>query len=174
MDDTIQYLQIATDIIIILLFIGLVILTFTLIKTIKMVTVKIEEMSVQVKDLKTTVNPAVDKIQEMTENINGVFSKVRDNIDVLSGVVEKVKDTTDNIIEFEQRIQSKIEPPVMDTINTISAVSTGVKTFFDTYKSRNKTKDSGRKLKREIEDLKEPVEDVNEELDKVNIKLNNY
>lgn len=89
METTIQYLQIATDIIIILLFIGLVILVFTLIKTLKYFSVKIEEMSVQVKDIKSTMNPAIDKFQDLTENVNGVFLKVRDNIDVLTTVVEK-------------------------------------------------------------------------------------
>ncbi|MBL0105949.1 MAG: DUF948 domain-containing protein [Ignavibacteria bacterium] len=172
METTIQYLQIATDIIIILLFIGLVILVFTLIKTLKYFSVKIEEMSVQVKDIKSTMNPAIDKFQDLTENVNGVFLKVRDNIDVLTTVVEKVRDTTDNIIEFEQNIQSKIEPPVMNTSNTFSAVTVGVKTFFDTYKSRKNEKISDRELKNEIEEIEQSIVDVNEELDKVNVKLN--
>ncbi len=173
MEDTIQYLQIATDIIIIILFIGLVILVFSLIKTLKFVSVKIEEMSSQIKDIKSTMNPAVEKFQDLTENVNGVFSKVRDNIDVLSTVVEKVRDTADNIIEFEQKVQNRIEPPVMDTLNTISALTIGVKTFFDTYKSRKNENYSDRELKNEISEIKESLRDANEELDKVNIKLNN-
>lgn len=172
MEATIQYLQIATDIIIILLFTGLVILVFTLIKTLKYVSAKIEEMSVQIKDIKSTMNPAIGKFQDLTENVNGVFLKVRENIDVLTTVVGKVKDTTENIIAFEQKIQNKIEPPVMDTINTFSAVTVGVKTFFDTYKSRKNEKISDKEFKNEIEDIKQSLEDANEELDKVNVKLN--
>ncbi|MBS1552846.1 MAG: DUF948 domain-containing protein [Bacteroidetes bacterium] len=173
MEDTIQYLQIATDIIIIILFIGLVILVFSLIKTLKFVSAKIEEMSSQIKDIKSTMNPAVEKFQDLTENVNGVFSKVRDNIDVLTTVVEKVRDTADNIIEFEQKVQNRIEPPVMDTLNTVSALSVGIKTFFDTYKRRKNESSSVRELKNEISEIKESLRDANEELDKVNIKLNN-
>jgi hypothetical protein len=60
----------------------------------------------------------------------------------------------------------------MNTINTFSAVTVGVKTFFDTYKSRKNEKISDRELKNEIEEIEQSIVDVNEELDKVNVKLN--
>jgi len=174
LEETIQYLQIATNIIIILLFIGLVILVFTLLKTIKKASSKIDEVSLQIKDVKSKLEPAIDKFQGLTENVNRVISKVNDNIQVLSTVVDKVKDstesivnkvqdTTDSILSFERKVRNKIEPPVMETANTISAVSVGIKTFFNTYKNRKKRMKTA--YDREIEQPKnwnESIGDIND------------
>jgi len=219
LEETIQYLQIATNIIIILLFIGLVILVFTLIKTLKKASSKIDEVSVQIKDIKGKLDPVIEKVQGLTENVNMVVSKVKDHIEpvinkvgdltdnvnnvitkvnenivVLTTVVEKVKESTDSIVSkvqdttesivskfqdstdsifaFERKVRNKIEPPVMNTANTISAVSVGIKTFFETYKNRRKNvkPSCGRDIE-ELIDMKESIGDVNKELEEVNERL---
>lgn len=173
MEETIQYLQIITGIIITILFIGLVILVFGLIKTMKSLSAKFEVLSSQMSDLKTKVDPAIVKFGDLTDNVNGVFSKINDNVEILGTVVEKVRDTADDIIKFEKKIQSQIEPPVMDTINTITAVSVGLKTFFDTFKEKSEKRKSYEYLNEKLEDTDEALEKVNEELNLINSKLNN-
>ncbi|HMS66375.1 MAG TPA: DUF948 domain-containing protein [Ignavibacteria bacterium] len=173
MEETIQYLQIITNVIIILLFIGLVVLVFGLIKTMKSVSARVGSLSGEITDIKSRLEPAIDNFSDLTKNVNGVFVKVRENVDILGTVVEKVKDTTDNIIEFEKKIQSQIEPPVFETLNTISAVSLGIKTFFDAFKSKNNTGSNEVYIHDKIEEIEDSISDVNNELDKVNMKLNN-
>ena len=173
MEETIQYLQIITGVIICLLFIGLVILVFGLIKTMKTLSAKFEVLSGQMIDLKTKVEPALLKFGDLTENVNGVFSKINDNVEILGTVVEKVRDTADNIIEFEQKIQSQIEPPVMETLNTISAVSIGLKTFFDKENKKRDKRKNDEYVKEKLEDTEEALEKVNDELNLINSKLNN-
>lgn len=172
MEETIQYLQIITNVIIILLFIGLVFLVVNLIKSVKKITSKFDEMSGHVKDIKVKLEPAIEKFQDLTENVNLVFSKVSENVDVLGTVVNKVKDTTESLLEFEDKIRRKIEPPVMETANTISAVSIGIKTFFDAYMKRKKRKDKfyDREIE-ELEELRDSIDDVNQELEDVNSRL---
>lgn len=172
MEETIQYLQIATNIIIILLFIGLVILVFNLIKSLKVVMSKFDDISGQVKSIKSKIEPAVEKIQSLTENVNSVVDKVKNNVDVLEKVVERIKDTTDSIINFEQKIQRKIEPPVTNTVNIISAISVGIKTFFERLKNNRDDKFYTADEIEEVFDLEEEtINDVNKELDEVNSKL---
>lgn len=173
MEETIQYLQIITNVIIIILFIGLVILVFGLIKAMKTISAKFEVMSSQVGDIKTKLEPAINNFNGLTENVNSVVSKVRENVDVLETVVGKVKDTTESIIDFEKKIQSQIEPPVMETINTISAVSIGIKTFMDTIKIKKDKDKKDEYINDKLAEIEETIEDVNNELDKVNLKLNN-
>lgn len=173
MEETIQYLQIITGIIISLLFIGLVILVFGLIKTMKTLSAKFEVLSGQMIDLKTKIEPALIKFGDLTENVNGVFSKINDNVEILGTVVEKVKDTADNIIEFEKKVQSQIEPPVMETLNTISAVSIGLKTFFDSFKEKREKRIIEETIREKMEEADETLGKVNDELDLINSKLNN-
>ena len=172
MEETIQYLQIATNVIIILLFIGLVILVFNLIKALKKVSSKVDDVSSQINGIKSKVEPVIDKVKDLTDNVNLVVSKVIDNVDVLSNVVNKIKDTADSIIEFEEKIRHKVETPVLETANTISAVSAGIKTFFETYKKSKKNPETA--FDREIEDyieLKDSMDEVNKELEEVNARL---
>lgn len=170
MEETIQYLQIATNIVIILLFIGLVILTFILINQAKKVSEKIEGLSSTINDIKPKVLEVVEKAGSLTDNVNKIALKVSDNISVLGTAVDKIKDTVDSVVSFEKKIQEKIEPPVMDTVNTIAAINIGVKTFFDSWKSKKKNRI------REIEDerlelIEGSLDEVNKELDEVNARL---
>lgn len=144
---------------------------FGLIKSAKKLTEKVEGFSKDFTDLKPKVIETVDKINFLSDNVNAVVTKVNENVDVLGTVVDKVKDTADNILEFEKRIQSKIEPPVMDTVNTISAVSVGVKAFFDSWKNNKSKKVYESKHNDKIEDLENSMEDMTKELEEVNARL---
>ena len=178
MEETLQITQLITNIIIILLFTGLVILIFGLIKQAKKITDKIDNFSRDLSDFKPKVSDSIDKINSLTENVNKIAIKVNDNIDVLGTVVDKVKDTAESVIAFEKKIQSTIEPPVMETLNTVTAVSAGVKTFIDSWKKNktvtikmnsNKRKESELDVK--LENIETSLEDVNKELDEVNSRL---
>ncbi|HMQ67363.1 MAG TPA: hypothetical protein PKA90_00955 [Ignavibacteria bacterium] len=138
METALQITQLLTNIVVILLFGGILAVLINLIKNLKKLNIKVESFSKDFSDVKPKLVETIEKINYLTDNFTLVVKNVNDNIEVLGTVVDKVKDTADNIIEFEQKIQNSIEPPVMDTLNTITAVSVGVKTFFDTLK-KNKT-----------------------------------
>jgi len=172
LEETIQYLQIITNIIIILLFIGLVILVFTLIKQLKKVSQKVEALALDVKEIKPKVTEAIEKIKSVADSVNQIVAKVNANIEILGTVVNRVKDTADSIIEFEQKIQNQIEPPVLNTLNSIAAVSIGIKTFFQSLKkSRDKKEIYNFEAEDKLVELEDPMDDVNKELEEVNQRL---
>lgn len=171
MEETLQITQIITNIIIILFFLSLVILVFGLIKQAKKITSKIDDFSKDFSDIKPKVVESLEKINSLSDNVNGVVLKVNDNVEVLTTVVEKVKDTAESVLEFEKKVQSSIEPPVMEALNTVTAVSVGVKTFFDSLKKNKNTKTFKPLINEKTEDLNESITDVNKELVEVNSKL---
>lgn len=171
MEEALQITQLITNIIIILLFLGLVILLFGVIKQIKKISAKIENLSKDISDVKPKVTEAIDKINSISENVNSVVKKVNDNIDILGTVVVRIKDTADSIIDFEKRIQTRIEPPVMDTLNTITAVSAGVKTFIDSWKNKSSNRTYNFDSDEKLIDIKDSIDDVNKELEEVNTRL---
>ncbi|HMS34159.1 MAG TPA: hypothetical protein PKC91_08730 [Ignavibacteria bacterium] len=175
MEETLQITQIITNIIIILFFLGLTILVFGLIKQAKKITGKIDDFSKDFSDIKPKVVESFEKINSLSDNVNGVVSKVNENVDVLGTVVEKVKDTAESVLEFEKKIQNTIEPPVMETLNTITALSAGVKTFFDSWKKNKNTKSFEPEFNENPEDLNvslnDSLIDVNKELGEVNSRL---
>jgi uncharacterized protein Yka (UPF0111/DUF47 family) len=72
-------------------------------------------------------------------------------------IVDSFKDTADSIIRFEQKAQKEIEGQLFETINLISAITKGVKTFF-TFLSSSKN-GSPRKLKSHSSSEDTPEED---------------
>ncbi|MCB0729123.1 MAG: hypothetical protein KDD00_16770 [Ignavibacteriae bacterium] len=134
METALQITQLLTNIVVILLFGGILLVLINLIKNLKKLNKKVESFSKDFSDVKPKLVDTIEKVNYLADNLSVVVRNVNDNIEVLGTVVDKVKDTADNIIEFEQKIQNTIEPPVMDTLNTITAVSVGVKTFFDALK----------------------------------------
>lgn len=172
MEEALQYTQLITNIIIIILFIGLIIIVFRLISTIRNISARVEKLTSSVLEIKPKVEKAIEKINGVTDNVNSFVVKINENVQVLTSVVDKFKIMAEGIIEFEQKVQKKIEPPVFDTVNTISALSIGVKTFFDRMKQSKQ-----KKLLNEGNDFSEIVseqlEDINKELEEVNEKLTN-
>lgn len=171
MEEALQITQLITNIIIIILFLGVVIVLFGLIKHAKKITEKVELLTKDFEDIKPKVFETVDKANSLSDNVNSFVTKINKNVDVLENVVEKVKDTAESILDFEKKIQSKIEPPVMDTVNTISAVSVGVKTFFDSWNSSKSKKIYETKHDEKIEALEDTMDDITKELEEVNARL---
>jgi len=175
LQEFIQYLQIITDIIVIILFIGIMISFFYLLKILKTATSKFEELTAEVKDVKAKLNPVIEKSGLVADNVNLILSKVKDNIDLLETSVTKINNVVDDVVEFERKVQSKIEPPVMETANTIYALSAGIKTFFDSYKSSRAKKPDlieGFNLNSDNEIESQLKENTDMELQNVNTKLN--
>ncbi|MBL8008285.1 MAG: hypothetical protein JNJ56_12205 [Ignavibacteria bacterium] len=171
MEEALQYTQLITNIIIIILFIGILIFLFRVISSVKNLTDRVGKFSGEFSDIKPKILETIEKVNKLSENVNSVVTKVNENVDVLETVVYKVKDTADSIIEFEKKIHQRIEPPVMETLSTITAVSAGIKTFIDTWKNKKEVRYTGGNINEDIFEIKEQVEEVNKELDEVNSKL---
>ncbi len=147
-------------------------MAFGIIKAAKKVTKKVDGFSKDFSEIKPKVMESIVKLNLLADNVNSVVTKVNENVDVLGTVVDRVKDTADSILEFEKKIQNTIEPPVMDTLNTITAVSVGVKTFVEAWKNkRGSSDDHDPDTEKKLIDIKDSIDDVNKELDEVNSRL---
>jgi len=144
--------------------------------------IKVEGLQDDVNKFKITVEPIVDDSRILVKKLNNIFGKVEDNLDVVTNTVEKVRDTVDSIIDIEQRIQRKIEVPLFDSINSVSAIFRGVKVFFERIKSPgrhliSKTPSEIPEINNEEDEIlfddeiQEEFNDINKELNEVRKKL---
>ena len=62
-----------------------------------------------------------------------------------------MKERTDSILEFEKRTQREVEMHVDDSLNFISAIVTGVKTFMNRVSSRSNGR-APRKIREYLEE----------------------
>jgi uncharacterized protein YoxC len=139
-----QELDLLVKIAEIILFVVLAILGIYLIITVKKVTkttdnldAAVQNMGRNIEEIKTKLEPLLDKTTVIAGDISDITSTVKVQVAKVDGIVDNFKDTADSIIRFEQKAQREIEGQVFDTLNLISAITKGVKTFF-TYISASR------------------------------------
>jgi uncharacterized protein YoxC len=120
----------------IILFVVLSVLGIYLIISVKKITVTVEKLEKNVDGIITKAEPVLDNALVITGDLKKVSADaaeitgdVKAQVAKISGVVDSDKDTDDSLIRFEQKAQSQIENQVFDSINLISAITRGIKTF---------------------------------------------
>ena len=146
-------LDLAVKIAEIILFVVLAILGIYLISSVKKINraadnidKTVEKMGQNFDDLKIKLEPLLDNAGVIQSDIMEITSNVKGQVAKVDGIVDSFRDTADSIIKFEQKAQREIEGQVFETINLISAITKGVKTFF-TYLSASKNGSHHRKIK---------------------------
>jgi len=139
-----QELDLLVKIAEIILFVVLAILGIYLIVSVKKITrttdnmdAAVQKMGCNIEEIKAKIEPLLDKTNIIAGDISDITSSVKGQVAKVDGIVDSFKDTADSIIKFEQKAQKELEGQVFDTINLISAITKGVKTFF-TYLSASK------------------------------------
>jgi uncharacterized protein YoxC len=106
----------------IILFVALAALAIYLIFAIKKIVRSVETIEKNIDEIQRKANPVLENVSVITGEIKMQMGKVND-------IVESVKNTTDSIVEFEQKAQKQIEGPVFESLNLVSSVYAGIKTF---------------------------------------------
>jgi hypothetical protein len=187
MSSTLEVFNIISVIIQIILFVVGIVLILGLTKYLKGLMTKVEDVQKDLNNFKIKLEPLIDDSLQLVKKLNVISDKVEDNIDVVKTTVLKIKDATDKVIEFEQNLQNKIEIPVLDTINTYTAIVKGVKTFFDKLRTGKKDVPAPIAVRNKIDEddmifdtgdktfdnnsIEEEFNDINKELNDVRKKL---
>jgi uncharacterized protein YoxC len=142
---------------------------------------KVNDLMGKVNGFQQDMKPVIEKVNNVVDTVQSIAGKVDNNIEVLETAVNKVKDTIDSIVEFEQSIQRRIEPPINDTINTYSAIVKGVMAFVDKFKNfrRSRIEESIYEEPSFVEEaargfeneFQKEYDDINRELNEVREKL---
>jgi uncharacterized protein YoxC len=114
----------------IILFLVLSVLSVYLIVSLKKVTNSVERIEKNIEILEQKAAPVLDNALIVTENVKVISTDIKNNIGKVDSLVDSVKERTDSILDFEKNAQEKIESQVYGTLNLISAISTGIRTFF--------------------------------------------
>jgi uncharacterized protein YoxC len=86
------------------------------------------------KDLKAFADraiPVLENLQEITTKFKNVAGTIEEEVGAIKESMAAVQQIAENIVNFEKRVQERVEIPVMETVSVISAVFKGVRTFLD-------------------------------------------
>ena len=134
----------------IILFIVLSISAVYLIISLKKITQAVDKLEKNVDQIETKLEPVLANALVVTENIKEISTGINGQIAKVDSIVDSVKERTDSILDFEKKTQAEIEMHVNDTLNFVSAIVTGMKTFMGRLSSSNGK--SSRKHRAYLED----------------------
>jgi uncharacterized protein YoxC len=117
----------------ILLILSASALCIALILYLNKITKSVKAIQEDIQDLSFQVKPLIASTTNLSEKLNQITDKAMEPIDSAREIVVEVKDRIDQILDFEERMREGIEKPAADLINTLTAISNGIKTFWNAY-----------------------------------------
>ena len=118
----------------IVLFVILSILAIYLIVSLRKITGSIVKIEKNIDDIQRKADPVLNNALLVSENFKEITTSVKNNIAKIDSVVNSVKERSESLLEFEKKAQDKIEYQIDNTLNLVSAISTGFRTFFSSLK----------------------------------------
>jgi uncharacterized protein YoxC len=82
-----------------------------------------------VKELSAKAIPVLENLETITERIKHVTESIDEQVDTVKDSINSIKIIAESIVNFERKVQERIEEPVIETVGTLAAVLKGVRTF---------------------------------------------
>jgi len=83
-----------------------------------------------IKEISSKAIPIFHNLEIITDKVRRVTESVDEQIDMVKSSIQSMKEIADNIVDFERRVQERIEEPVMESIGVVAALFKGVRAFF--------------------------------------------
>jgi uncharacterized protein YoxC len=87
------------------------------------------------KELSAHAIPVFENLEVITEKIKNITESIDDQVEMVKHSISSIKEIADNIVNFERRVQDRIEEPLLETVSVFAAVFKGVRTFVDRLRS---------------------------------------
>ncbi len=84
----------------------------------------------EIRELSARTLPVLDNLEVITDKIRNVAENINDQVELVRDSINTVREIANNVVDFERRIQARIEEPLLESIGTIAAVVKGLRAFF--------------------------------------------
>ncbi len=95
----------------------------------------LNQMESSVKQISENSRPLLEnsgvitgKIRTIAESVDGEVASLKTAVDSLVGAVEE-------LVDFEKKVKSRIEDPIMDTAGYLAAITKGIRAFLRVLRS---------------------------------------
>ncbi|HEY6192159.1 MAG TPA: DUF948 domain-containing protein [Bacteroidota bacterium] len=82
-----------------------------------------------VRELTSKALPVFENLEVITDKVKNITESIDEQVEVVRHSINSIREVADNVVDFERRVQERLEEPVLETIGTIAAVFKGVRAF---------------------------------------------
>ena len=82
-----------------------------------------------IRELSSKAIPVLENLEVITDKIKNVTETIDEQVDTVKHSIDSMREIADNIVDFERRVQQRLEEPVLETVGIIAAVFKGLRMF---------------------------------------------
>ncbi|MBI5647897.1 MAG: hypothetical protein HY962_13285 [Ignavibacteriae bacterium] len=109
-------------------------LIVTIIIVISRITRTVAELQAELTRTTQTVLPLVERINALTASVEQTLAVVNENRQAVAETVDYMRGITRNVYRLQQIVVDRIEPPLLEFASIVSSVTSGLKSFTDTWR----------------------------------------
>ena len=88
-------------------------------------------MEKDLKEITARTLPILDNMEFITARVKSITENIDDQVAMVRDAISSVREISDNIVALEQKVQERIEGPILDSVAFIATLIKGVRTFLD-------------------------------------------
>lgn len=92
-----------------------------------------------VSDFTQRARPVLDNLSTITENLKSASQKIDDQVDIVRGSLQSFKDVADNVLLFEQRIQQRLEEPILQVASVLGTMVNTIAAFIKGFRGQERS-----------------------------------
>jgi uncharacterized protein YoxC len=81
--------------------------------------------------------PVLDNLAFITEKLKSTAQKIDDHVDIVKSSLTSFKNVADNVLLLEERVQQRIEEPIIQVASIIGTIVSSVGIFFERFRPRD-------------------------------------
>ncbi len=107
---------------------GLAIYLVIVLAKVKTLLVQVES---DVKNVSARVIPVLENMEVITTKLRSITANFDDQMTIVTSSVQSIREIADNIVDFERRVQDRIEAPVLEVAGILGSVVRGIAAFIN-------------------------------------------
>jgi hypothetical protein len=80
--------------------------------------------------------PVLENLAFITEKLKSTAQKIDDHVDIVKSSLTSLKNVADNVLVLEERVQQRLEEPILQVASIIGAIVSSVGVFFERFRPR--------------------------------------
>jgi uncharacterized protein YoxC len=115
----------------IILVLSLAALAMYLVVVLTKVKTLLTQIESDVKEVSSKVIPVLENMEVITSKLRSITANFDDQMTIVRNSVQSIKEIADSIVEFERRVQDRIEAPVLEVAGILGSVVRGIAAFIN-------------------------------------------
>jgi hypothetical protein len=81
--------------------------------------------------------PVLDNLAFITERLKSTAQKIDDHVDIVKSSLTSLKSVADNVLMLEERVQEKLEEPILQVASVLGAIVSTVGSLIERFRPRS-------------------------------------